>query len=121
MCAEWHKSCAFYSCSKRIFNGFFTRRTVMQRQTLHSIIAVLFILSGAAALMYQIAWFKYFSLFLGNTTYAQATVLATFMGGLAIGAWLWGRRADRSKNPLAVFAWLEIAIAYVLFSVSLYT
>lgn len=87
----------------------------MQRQTLHSIIAILFILSGAAALMYQIVWFRYFALFLGNTTYAQATVLATFMGGLAIGAWLWGRRADKSRNPLAVFAWLEIAIAIYCF------
>ncbi len=82
----------------------------MTRQTLHAIIAVLFILSGAAALMYQIVWFKYFGLFLGNTTYAQAIVLATFMGGLAIGAWLWGKRADRTERPLAIFAWLEIFI-----------
>ncbi|HEX9829315.1 MAG TPA: fused MFS/spermidine synthase, partial [Bacteroidota bacterium] len=80
------------------------------RQNLLSVIALLFIVSGAAGLMYQIVWFKYLSLFLGNTTYAQTIVLASFMGGIAIGAALWGRRADRSKSPLALYAWLEIGI-----------
>jgi len=32
-------------------------------------------------------------------------------GGLAIGATLWGRRADRTTKPLRVYALLEIAIA----------
>lgn len=80
------------------------------RQTHLSIIALLFIVSGAAGLMYQIVWFKYLSLFLGNTTYAQTIVLASFMGGLAIGAALWGKRADRSRNPLALYGWLELGI-----------
>jgi len=83
---------------------------VKNRQNFLSIIALLFIVSGAAGLMYQIVWFKYLSLFLGNTTYAQTIVLASFMGGLALGAALWGRRADRSKNPLALYAWLELGI-----------
>ena len=67
----------------------------MTKQNTYAVIAVLFVISGATGLMYQIAWFKYLSLFLGNTTYAQTIVLATFMGGLAIGASLWGRRADQ--------------------------
>ncbi|MBI3578499.1 MAG: fused MFS/spermidine synthase, partial [Ignavibacteriales bacterium] len=79
------------------------------------IIALLFIISGAAGLMYQVVWFKYLSLFLGNTTYAQTVVLATFMGGLAIGATLWGRRADLSKNLLRIYALLEIAIGVYCF------
>ncbi|MGH2567422.1 MAG: fused MFS/spermidine synthase, partial [Bacteroidota bacterium] len=80
------------------------------RQTLLSVIALLFIFSGATALMYQIVWFKYLSLFLGNTTYAQTVVLATFMGGLAIGAAWLGKRADRTRNPLALYGWLEVGI-----------
>ncbi|HXG37505.1 MAG TPA: fused MFS/spermidine synthase [Bacteroidota bacterium] len=83
---------------------------MINRQHLLSIIALLFIVSGIAGLMYQIVWFKYLSLFLGNTTYAQTMVLASFMGGLALGAALWGKRADRSKNPLALYAWLELGI-----------
>src|ERR1051326_1567103 len=83
----------------------------MTRKTLGAIIAVLFIVSGATGLVYQIVWFKYLSLFLGNTTQAQSIVLATFMGGLAIGASLWGRRADRARYPLVLYALLELGIA----------
>jgi predicted membrane-bound spermidine synthase/tetratricopeptide (TPR) repeat protein len=82
----------------------------MSKQTTYGIIAVLFIVSGATGLIYQIAWFKYLSLFLGNTTYAQTIVLATFMGGLAIGASLWGRRADRAKSPIVLYGGLEFFI-----------
>jgi spermidine synthase len=82
----------------------------MRRETTYSTIAVLFIISGATGLMYQIAWFKYLSLFLGNTTYAQTIVLATFMGGLAIGASLWGRRVDAARSPLMLYSGLEFFI-----------
>ncbi|MBI3587232.1 MAG: hypothetical protein HY088_08905, partial [Ignavibacteriales bacterium] len=80
----------------------------ISKENYYGIIALLFIISGAAGLMYQVVWFKYLSLFLGNTTYAQTVVLATFMGGLAIGASLWGRRADTSKHLLRIYAFLEI-------------
>jgi spermidine synthase len=82
----------------------------MTRQTLHSIIGLLFVISGGLGLTYQIVWFKYLSLFLGNTTYAQTIVLATFMGGLALGAARWGKRADRAKNPIRLYAFLELGI-----------
>ena len=72
-------------------------------------------LSGVAALIYQITWFKHLSYFLGNSTYSQAIVLATFMGGLAIGSWWWEKKADKSKNPLMLFAWLEILIGLYCF------
>lgn len=85
------------------------------KKVLFLVVMLLFILSGVAALMYQVVWFKYLSYFLGNTTYAQAIVLATFMGGLAIGAWWWGKKADESKNALKLFAWLEILIAVYCF------
>jgi len=68
-------------------------------------------ISGAAGLVYQVAWMRYLSLFLGHTSYAVVAVLVAFMGGLALGnAWL-GARADRIRRPLAFYAWLEIGIA----------
>lgn len=82
----------------------------MSRKTLQLAIAVLFIISGATGLIYQVIWFKYLSLFLGNTTYAQTVVVGTFMAGLAMGAWLWGRRVDVSHKPLLVYAILELGI-----------
>src|SRR5512136_1533842 len=88
----------------------------MSKQTTYGVIAVLFIVSGATGLIYQIAWFKYLALFLGNTTYAQTVVLATFMGGLAIGSALWGPTADRREKPLALYGQLEVWIALFCFA-----
>jgi spermidine synthase len=79
------------------------------------IIGILFILSGLASLIYQVVWFKQLSYFLGNSTYSQSIVLATFMGGLAIGAYYWGKKSDNSQNKLRTFAILEICIAIYCF------
>jgi spermidine synthase len=80
------------------------------RENRTALISFLFVLSGVLGLVYQIVWFKYLSSFLGNTTYAQSIVLATFMAGLAIGATVWGKRSDASSSPLALYGWLEISI-----------
>ena len=82
----------------------------MSKQTFQSFIAILFIVSGVTGLVYQILWFKYLSLFLGNTTYAQTMVLSAFMGGLAIGSAVWGRKADKISRPLLLYGWLEFGI-----------
>src|SRR6266436_237739 len=47
--------------------------------------------SGAAALVYEVTWTRLLTLQLGHTVAAASTVLAAFMGGLALGAWLAGR------------------------------
>ncbi|MCO4764125.1 MAG: fused MFS/spermidine synthase [Myxococcales bacterium] len=74
-------------------------------------LAALFLLSGAAALGYQLVWLRWFGLLLGNTTQAAATVLAVFFGGLGLGYALLGRVADRTPRPLAWYAALEAAAA----------
>lgn len=51
-------------------------------------ISVLFLLSGIAGLIYEVVRGKYLALFLGNATHAHTIVLATFMGGLALGYFL---------------------------------
>ncbi len=79
------------------------------------LIILLFIISGLASLIYQVVWFKQLSYFLGSTTYSQSIVLATFMGGLALGSWYWGKKADKSSNQLKIFAYLEIALAFYCF------
>ena len=56
--------------------------------------------SGAAALVYQVVWVRMFTLVLGHTVAASSTVLAAFMGGLALGAWATGRfPAARIAKP----------------------
>ncbi len=76
-----------------------------------SAIPLLFFVSGAAGLVYQVVWMRKLVLILGATSQAVGTVLAVFMGGLALGAWLLGRRADRARSPLALYGSLEIGIA----------
>lgn len=75
-----------------------------------AIMAACFLASGAAGLIYQVVWSKYLALFLGHSSYAVVAVLVAFMAGLALGNAWFGARADESKRPLAIYAWLEIAI-----------
>jgi spermidine synthase len=75
------------------------------------VIFLFFFLSGFSALIYEVAWVRILSLTLGNTAYATSTVLAVFMGGLALGAWLGGRLADRFRaGHLKLYGWLEIGV-----------
>ncbi len=83
-----------------------------KKQSLKTAISLLFVISGIAGLIYQIVWFKYLSLFLGNTTYAQMTVLAAFLGGLAFGNYLFGKKADTLNNPVLIYSLLELFIGF---------
>jgi spermidine synthase len=74
------------------------------------ILAFIFVLSGATGLIYQVVWFKYLSLFLGNTNHAQMIVLGTFLGGLAWGNYFFGKRADSFINPVRWYGFLELLI-----------
>lgn len=74
------------------------------------LVATMFLMSGAAALVYEIVWMRQLSLILGITTVAVSTVIAIFMGGLAIGSVLIGRRSDKTSRPLILYAMLEIGI-----------
>ena len=76
-----------------------------------AIILVLFFLTGAGALIYEVAWQGMLNLVFGNTTFATATVVASFMGGMALGSFYFGRLVDRLKKPLRLFACLETGTA----------
>jgi spermidine synthase len=71
---------------------------------------VCFFLSGATSLVYQVVWLRMLVLIFGHTVQAVTTVLAAFMAGLALGSFLWGRRAGQVRNPLRAYGWLEIGI-----------
>lgn len=72
---------------------------------------LMFFVSGAAGLVYEVAWVRSLGLVFGASHLAVTTVLAVYMGGLALGAALLGRRADESKRPLRLYGSLEIGIA----------
>ena len=79
-------------------------------RALFRIVMLCLFVSGAAGLVYEVAWSRYLALFLGHTSYAVVAVLVAFMGGLALGNLALGRFADRTPRPLACYAWLEIGI-----------
>src|SRR5829696_5704300 len=75
---------------------------------------LLYAASGAAALVYEVAWTRQLTLQLGHTVAAASTVLAAFMGGLAVGAWVAGTSfaAPRAgHSPLRLYAALEVGVA----------
>jgi spermidine synthase len=72
--------------------------------------SLLFFLSGATGLVYELLWVRVLYQSFGSTIQSVTTVVAAYMGGLGLGAWLVGRRADRHAKPAALYGWLEIAI-----------
>lgn len=75
------------------------------------VLYLLFFLSGAAALIYEVTWVRSLSLVFGGSHLAVTTVLAVYMGGLALGSALFGKRADQTRRPLRLYGVLEIGIA----------
>src|SRR5882762_4657607 len=67
------------------------------------VVAVCFILSGATGLIYEVIWARMLGLVFGGTTLAISTVLAAFMGGLALGSTIAGRTAGRLLKPLRAY------------------
>ena len=78
-----------------------------------------FFLSGFAALLYQTAWLRQFSLVFGTSELAVATVLAAYMGGLALGSAVAGRYAGRITRPVLAYGVLEAGIALSALAVPL--
>jgi spermidine synthase len=75
------------------------------------LLVLLFVLSGAAALCYEVAWTRHLVLVFGNTTRAVALLLGAYMLGLALGSEVGGRLADRTRRPALLYAAFEIAVA----------
>lgn len=90
-------------------------------RTTRLLAGTMLLISGATGLVYELVWSKYLADALGNSGQAHAVVLATYMGGLALGAALFGRLADRVRSPLALYAALELGVGlYALVFPALY-
>lgn len=75
-------------------------------------VASAFFLSGAAALVYQVAWQRLLFVIVGVDTESVTIVVSTFMLGLGLGAVLGGWLADRSpRRILLAFCAFEAGIA----------
>jgi spermidine synthase len=70
----------------------------------------LFFLSGAAGLGCQMVWVRMFAAGLGQEVPALLGVTSAFLGGLAVGAWAFGRRIGEGANGARWYGGLELAI-----------
>jgi spermidine synthase len=73
----------------------------------------LFFLSGTAALIYELVWFHLVTLIVGASSLSIAALLASFMGGMALGSALLPRLVSPSRHPLRVVAALELGIGAI--------
>jgi spermidine synthase len=83
------------------------------------LVAACFFLSGATGLIYEVLWARMLGLVFGASTLAVSTVLAAFMGGLALGSALAGRWGARVTRPVRAYGLLEIGIALYALAVPL--
>ncbi len=70
----------------------------------------LFLMSGAASLVYETLWARQLHVVFGTSQLAIVTVLSAFMGGLALGSFAAARWAERTTRPLLTYAVLEAFI-----------
>src|SRR3982751_2718261 len=77
------------------------------------VLYAVFVLSGAAGLMYESIWTRYLGLFVGHSAYAQIIVLVMFLGGMSLGALAVGRWTERLRQPLLWYAGVEAATGLI--------
>ena len=70
-----------------------------------------FLASGAAGLLYEIVWSKQLAYVLGSSLHAVAAVVASFLGGLALGARVLGVPLARRGDGARTYARLELGVA----------
>jgi predicted membrane-bound spermidine synthase len=79
------------------------------------VVGALFVLSGAAALVYQVVWQRILALQTGVGIHSIAVIVASFMVGLGLGSHLGGVWCARftPRRALAAFAAIEVGIGVV--------
>lgn len=82
----------------------------MKKNLMSKFIYLFLFASGAAGLIYEVVWTRLLLLALGSTITSVVVVTVTFMAGLAAGSYVFGKRADRTKNILQLYSFLELGI-----------
>src|SRR5580658_6985700 len=73
---------------------------------------LLFVGSGCAALIYEIVWLQLLQLVIGSSAVSMAVLLGTFMGGMCAGSLALPRIISGRRDPLRVYAVLELATGF---------
>jgi predicted membrane-bound spermidine synthase len=76
-----------------------------------AIVSLILFLSGSSALLFQTLWLRLSGLVFGNSVWAAALILSSFMAGLALGSAMAASWTSQQWRPLRVYAGLEVAVA----------
>jgi spermidine synthase/tetratricopeptide (TPR) repeat protein len=76
----------------------------------------LLLVAGTASLAAQMAWTRSLSWLVGSSVYAFGLILAATVGGMALGSLLVASPARKSRDPLALFARLELLLGVAVMS-----
>src|SRR5512134_82731 len=74
------------------------------------ILWLLFVGSGAAALVYEVIWFQLLQLIIGSSAVSLGVLLGAFMGGMCLGSYCLPKVTRRTAHPLRTYALLEAGI-----------
>lgn len=86
-------------------------------KTKQLLIAILFLLSGAAGLIYEIVWERLLEIYFGVTLTAITLIVSAYLAGLGLGSLFGGKVASKVQRVVLVYGLAEIAIAvFGLFS-----
>jgi len=79
------------------------------------LLLILFGLSGAVSMMYEIGWTRVLAMVLGSSVYAFSVMLATFLLGISLGSWLFSVYAQYRRVDLMAFSVLQVLTAFSAF------
>ena len=102
--ARWMEK--FVTPSEQVTNITAGRQSIW----IEAAVFLIFFISGAAALIYEISWARQVGLLFGHTIHAAGVVLASYFAGMAVG-YLIGARWSRRVAPLRGYAFAEVVVA----------
>ncbi|PLX44814.1 MAG: hypothetical protein C0609_04870 [Deltaproteobacteria bacterium] len=74
-----------------------------------------FAVTGFLGLLYEVSWSRALILVFGTSVYAFATMLTTYLIGLALGSMVMGKFVDRIKSPVKAFAAVQLIVGVAVF------
>src|SRR5437016_9712314 len=82
-----------------------------------AVLCVPLLLSGTGALIFETLWLRLSGLAFGNSVWAAALILSSFMAGLALGNALAASSRIRRWRPLHLYAVLEVLFGFFVFTI----
>jgi spermidine synthase len=76
-----------------------------------SLILILFASAGFSSLVFQVVWQRELSIIFGGAIHSTAVILSSYMAGLALGSFIFGKAAATRTNRMKLFGLLQILLA----------